>query len=305
MSEDHPECAMRHLIHTEDWWNRAQELMNLLLPFLYAINNLQSDAVSLHTYNNMIERCRESLITVAETEPAVLLKSAAEAGLTRYNSLRWKPLNNGAQPRQFVRILMIHLKHGLSGSPPIEWIKPFSIFRQERTNAAREYNLTLSQTDEVSHHARDITAEYVDDADNEAERKQAIRDKNYNEHVSKRVINWFKVWAANMLINAVHPCLVAPVTVKELQDRIYQQWLSFVARQEDAWCDVYNTFINRLLELRSTSPNRHSPNGDTFEEQAAIYALSTINFHVEFGQFVQGFVTDCSIRSVSGTIFQS
>ena len=287
-----PDCENRHLVHTDDWWQTAQELMNLLIPFVSAINNLQSDDVSLHTYNTVIERCREMIITAAEKLPETALTAAANRGVAKYNSVRWKPLNDKPQARQFVRMLMLHLKHGLAGSPRIEWIKPFSMFRVSRSNASAAARQRQAAEDAV-YHAHDNTDEYVPDVDNAQERNQAAADNLFDERMSKRIVDWFKTWAAEMLINTKDSCLgndfiLSTTSVSALREKIYLQWLSFVSRTQDIWRNVYVIFHSHLESLRKqttppvASPNRTSADGDTFEEQAAIFALSSIQHQVEF-----------------------
>jgi hypothetical protein len=198
-------CSNRHLVHTDEWWRSAGELKTLLYPFLSAINHLQSDDVSLHTYNRMIEFCRDSLIKAAHPIPPAVANSmtaAAALGLTKYNSLRWKPINNGAQPRQFVRMLFLHLNHGLNGSPRIVWIKPTRIMDNS------------------------VSDEYVE--------RQRVADEKSDEATSARIVQWYVCWAADYLINTGDACVGANYptdgeSLKILQNRIYDQWLSFVS----------------------------------------------------------------------------
>jgi hypothetical protein len=85
------------------------------------------------------------------------------------STLRWKPINNGAQPRQFVRMLFLHLNHGLNGSPRIAWIKPTRIM---------DYS---------------VSDEYVE--------RQRVADEKSDEATSARIVQWYVCWAADYLIN--------------------------------------------------------------------------------------------------------
>jgi hypothetical protein len=152
--------------------------MTLLTPFLSAINHLHSDDVSLHTYNRMFEFCRTSLFTAAK-ESQNSMKAAAELGLAKYDSFRWKPINSGAQPRQFVRMIMLHLNHGLNGSPRIVWAKSKRIFN------------------------------VVDPLDDEYVDHQRVADEKSDEATSARIVKWYVQWAADYLINTSDPCVGA------------------------------------------------------------------------------------------------
>jgi hypothetical protein len=260
-------CSNRHLVHTDEWWRSAGELKTLLYPFLSAINHLQSDDVSLHTYNRMIEFCRDSLIKAAHPIPPAVANSmtaAAALGLTKYNSLRWKPINNGAQPRQFVRMLFLHLNHGLNGSPRIVWIKPTRIMDNS------------------------VSDEYVE--------RQRVADEKSDEATSARIVQWYVCWAADYLINTGDACVGANYptdgeSLKILQNRIYDQWLSFVSRQKAGWRTVYTIYAStvtasqRAAASTASSTNANAGAGiasDMCEEQAAIRAFSSIMSDVEF-----------------------
>jgi hypothetical protein len=161
---------------------------------------------------------------------------------------------------------MLHLNHGLNGSPRIVWAKSKRIFN------------------------------VVDPLDDEYVERQRAADEKSDEAMSARIVKWYVQWAADYLINTADPCVGANYptnqrSVVELQNRLYGQWLSFVARQDEGWRTVYTVFANTVSSLRPPVPPTSSAadanaattiDSDTYEEQAAIRAFSSIMSDVEF-----------------------
>ena len=91
---------------TPEWWTRAAELKQLLIPFQVAINHLQKNGASLQTVNvmyNYIHECLEAMTT-----KAVHMKESAATALAKFNT-SWAPLNSERQARDFVRLFMMRL----------------------------------------------------------------------------------------------------------------------------------------------------------------------------------------------------